>query len=142
MDQGIKRYSNGEITVLWEAAKCMHSGVCTRGLPAVFDPQKKPWITIGAATSDAIVAQVARCPSGALSIAPTVAEPVGATGTTASTTVQVRPDGPLMISGQFTLTHRDGRIERCEGTTALCRCGGSANKPFCDGSHKRNGFKA
>lgn len=141
MDQGIKRYSNGEITVLWHAAKCMHSGVCTHGLPAVFDPQKKPWITIGAATSDAIVAQVARCPSGALSIAPAEAEPAS-TGGGSAAAVEVRPDGPLMISGQFTLTHRDGRTERCEGTTAFCRCGGSANKPFCDGSHKRNGFKA
>lgn len=136
MDQEIRRYSNGEITVLWQAAKCMHSGVCAQGLPEVFDPARKPWITIAGATSAAIVAQVARCPSGALSIE----RP--ATAAENTTTVEVRPDGPLLIHGPLTVTHRDGRTQQCEGITAFCRCGGSANKPFCDGSHKRNGFKA
>ena len=138
MEQVIKRYSNGEVTVLWQPAKCMHSGVCAAGLPAVFDPAKKPWITIQGASSAAIVAQVARCPSGALSIEQPAAAPPAET----TTTVEVRPDGPLLISGQLTVTHRDGRTQQCDGITAFCRCGGSANKPFCDGSHKRNGFKA
>jgi uncharacterized Fe-S cluster protein YjdI len=63
-----KRYSNGEVTVVWQPARCIHSGVCVRGLPLVFDPSRKPWIELASATSEQIVAQVARCPSGALSI--------------------------------------------------------------------------
>ncbi len=63
-----KRYSNGEVIVVWQPARCIHSGVCVRGLPLVFDPRRRPWIELASATSDEIVAQVARCPSGALSI--------------------------------------------------------------------------
>lgn len=63
-----KRYSNGEVTVVWRPHLCVHSGVCFRGLPEVFDPGRHPWVAIDAASSRAIVEQVARCPSGALSM--------------------------------------------------------------------------
>jgi uncharacterized Fe-S cluster protein YjdI len=65
-DQAPKTYTNGEITVTWEPAKCTHSGNCVRGLGAVFQPREKPWIKIDAASSQAIADQVDRCPSGAL----------------------------------------------------------------------------
>jgi uncharacterized Fe-S cluster protein YjdI len=68
MSDIIKRYSNGEVTVVWQPAKCIHSAVCARGLPEVFDPRRRPWIVLTSATSAQIVAQVAKCPSGALSI--------------------------------------------------------------------------
>ena len=69
MDHPItKRYSNGEVTVVWQPAKCVHSGICARGLPLVFDPGRRPWIELTSAPSEQIVAQVAKCPSGALSI--------------------------------------------------------------------------
>lgn len=52
-------------------------------------------------------------------------------------------DGPLLVRGPFTLTDQDGRdIEVHQGTIALCRCGRSRRKPFCDGMHKAVGFKA
>lgn len=66
----IKRYSNGDITVVWQPSLCIHSGNCARGLPLVFSPRRRPWIDVAAATSEEIVAQVGKCPSGALSIAP------------------------------------------------------------------------
>jgi uncharacterized Fe-S cluster protein YjdI len=55
------------VTVVWKPDICIHSGICARGLPDVFDPRKRPWVNITAASTDVIVAQVARCPSGALS---------------------------------------------------------------------------
>jgi uncharacterized Fe-S cluster protein YjdI len=64
-----KKYSNGEVTIVWQSALCAHSGICARGLPQVFDPRKQPWIAPENATSEQIVAQVKRCPSGALTIA-------------------------------------------------------------------------
>ena len=64
----IKRYSNGEVTVVWKPAVCIHSTICFAGLPAVFDPRRRPWVDIQAASSEVIVAQVRRCPSGALSV--------------------------------------------------------------------------
>jgi uncharacterized Fe-S cluster protein YjdI len=64
-----KKYSNGEVTVVWQSHLCIHSGICFRGLPKVFDPRKQPWVTLENATTSEIVEQVKRCPSGALSIA-------------------------------------------------------------------------
>jgi CDGSH-type Zn-finger protein len=53
------------------------------------------------------------------------------------------PDGPLILRGQFTITAPDGqRVPAGRRTVALCRCGQSANKPFCDGSHALTGFRA
>ena len=60
-------YKNKDITVLWQPSMCMHTGICFKGLPAVFDPRRKPWIEIDEATTAEIMAQVKKCPSGALS---------------------------------------------------------------------------
>lgn len=61
-----KEYSNGEVTITWEPKKCIHSGKCVKGLPNVFQPKEKPWIKIDAASSEELVEQVKKCPSGAL----------------------------------------------------------------------------
>jgi uncharacterized Fe-S cluster protein YjdI len=61
-----KEYATDEIVVEWRPQLCAHSGNCVRGLPQVFDPKRRPWIDVNAATADEIEAQVARCPSGAL----------------------------------------------------------------------------
>lgn len=61
------KYSNGEVTVIWKPHLCQHSGICARGLPAVFDPRRKPWIDASQAATAQIVEQVKKCPSGALS---------------------------------------------------------------------------
>ena len=63
-----RRYEKDGITVIWEPGRCLHSQVCFRGLPAVFDPRKRPWIRMEGATAEAIVEQVRKCPSGALSL--------------------------------------------------------------------------
>jgi uncharacterized Fe-S cluster protein YjdI len=62
-----KRYTNGEITVFWKPQQCMHSAKCFQSLGEVFDPRKRPWITIEGATTDRIISTVRNCPSGALS---------------------------------------------------------------------------
>ena len=62
----VKKYTNGEVTIIWKPALCIHSGICARGLPAVFDPNVKPWIAPEGSTTDKIVEQVKKCPSGAL----------------------------------------------------------------------------
>lgn len=62
-----KKYSNGEITIVWKPENCIHSGVCVRTLPQVYKPKAKPWITIENASSEELKTQVSKCPSGALS---------------------------------------------------------------------------
>ncbi len=59
-------YSNGEVTVEWKPDLCKHSGRCVFGLPQVFNVAKRPWVTIDAAATEAIVHQVQQCPTGAL----------------------------------------------------------------------------
>jgi uncharacterized Fe-S cluster protein YjdI len=61
------KYSNGEVTIVWQPELCTHSGNCARGLPEVFKPKEKPWITPERATTEKIIEQVKKCPSGALS---------------------------------------------------------------------------
>ena len=71
----IRRYSNGEVTVVWRPELCRHGGACARGLPLVFDPRRRPWIELHHADAQTIVAQVERCPSGALSWTPVEGAP-------------------------------------------------------------------
>lgn len=58
-------------------------------------------------------------------------------------TIKTMDDGPLIVSGTFTVTDGEGTTYAVDGDmAALCRCGASANKPFCDGGHKDAGFSA
>lgn len=67
MDEPTIRYTKDGLTVLWKPQRCIHSGICARGLPGVFDPKRRPWVDMTAAEQAEIIAQVDRCPSGALS---------------------------------------------------------------------------
>lgn len=66
MGRRLQVYQTPEMTVTFDPNICIHSGACVRGLPAVFDIRRKRWVRPEAAPADAVVAQVARCPSGAL----------------------------------------------------------------------------
>ncbi len=63
-----KEYSNGEIIILWKPEKCIHAGICVKTLPNVYNPQARPWINPENASPEELINQVAKCPSGALSI--------------------------------------------------------------------------
>jgi uncharacterized Fe-S cluster protein YjdI len=63
-----KPYSGADVTVSFDPEVCQHSGECVRGLPAVFEVGRSPWILPDAAPADEVIAQVGRCPSGALRI--------------------------------------------------------------------------
>ena len=133
----IKKYSNGEITVVWEPGKCIHATKCVQGLPDVFDIKAKPWINIDGADSQSIINQVKNCPSGALSILENEKleeEP------TSNTHVELMKNGPLLIEGEIKLTQADGSVILKNKKTAFCRCGASSRKPYCDGSHASAGF--
>jgi putative redox protein len=61
------KYSNDKITVVWKPDICQHSTHCWKELIQVFDPRERPWIKIEGATTERIIEQVKKCPSGALS---------------------------------------------------------------------------
>lgn len=134
-DSPTREYSNGEVTVVWKPEKCIHSGICVAGLRAVFDPKRRPWIDVSKATSAQIVAQVHECPSGALSIK----EEAVAAGP-GGNVIEVTANGPLLVHGSVTVKRADGTETKHQRVTALCRCGQSSKKPYCDGSHTKAGF--
>ena len=138
-DPVTKEYATDEIVVEWEPWLCFHSQNCVRSLPQVFDPTRRPWVAVDAASADEVEAAVARCPSGALRtrrVGATAARPAEAQE------VQATKDGPLLLRGGVRVRDADGSVIYEGEKAALCRCGGSSNKPFCDGTHKKNGFRA
>ena len=140
MSEIVKKYTNGEVTIVWQPGKCIHSTICFRELPQVFDPNKRPWVNpLGARTAE-IISQVRRCPSGALSFFLNSGE-TPAPAQEVSLGVEVVPDGPLLIHGDLKVKLKNGDEVIKTGTTAFCRCGGSSNPPYCDGTHAKNGFK-
>ncbi len=133
-----RTYVGDAIEVRWEPRLCIHVRNCVRGLPQVFDPQARPWVRIEAADADAIAAAVETCPTGALhyrrldgGAQEQAEEPP---------TVEPRPNGPLFVRGHVRIVDPDGNVTREDTRVALCRCGGSENKPFCDGTHRKIGF--
>ena len=132
-------YQNDQIAVYWEPKICNHTGNCFRGLPEVFQPQNRPWVVVDAASADKIAAVVMTCPTGALHFerldgGPQEPQPD-------ETTIDARPNGPLHVRGQVRILGPGGTLIREDTRVALCRCGASDNKPFCDGSHRRVGFR-
>jgi len=134
----VKRYTAGDVTVVWQPALCIHAKNCWHELPEVFNPRARPWVKIDGADAGRIIAQVDRCPSGALSIERAEGNPDAQIG---EIRVQVLPNGPLIVQGTQRIQHADGREETVIKKAAYCRCGASIKKPFCDGSHVHIGFR-
>ena len=132
-------YAGEKLDITFAPKRCIHAGACVRGLPAVFDPQRKPWVDPSAAEVADVIATVLQCPTGALRVARrdgTAVEPVPARND-----VRLEADGPLLCRGNIELTASDGTIIAQETRIALCRCGASKNKPYCDGAHGDAGFE-
>ncbi|MGZ4302742.1 MAG: (4Fe-4S)-binding protein [Gaiellaceae bacterium] len=138
-DSLTKEYATDEIVVEWEPRLCFHSQNCVRSLPEVFDDSRQPWVKVDAATADEVEAAVARCPSGALRT-----RRIGVPPPKRQQPLEVRAsaNGPLLLSGGVRILDADGAVLYEGERAALRRCGQSGNKPFCDGTHKKVGFRA
>jgi uncharacterized Fe-S cluster protein YjdI len=133
-----KEYATDEIVVEWEPRLCSHSRNCVHSLPQVFDESRRPWVKVDAASADQVEAAVALCPSGALRT-----RRVGAPAARLRHAREVRAsaNGPLEVTGGVRILDADGTVLYEGEKATLCRCGGSANKPFCDGTHEKIGFR-
>lgn len=135
----VRSYEAEGVVVSFDARRCIHAAKCVRGLPAVFDSQARPWIRPAAASPGAIMEVVARCPTGALQARRTddgVQEEADA-----QASIRVKDDGPLYVRGRIEVVDGEGNVVATDTRMALCRCGASKNKPFCDNSHKEIGFR-
>lgn len=136
-----REYVAGNIAVSFDSTLCIHTGRCLRGLPEVFDLEARPWIRPANGTLDDIVGVVSRCPSGALqwrTLDDSVPDPVGAE----PPSIRVTTNGPLFVRGTIDIVDAQGERLTESHRAALCRCGMSGTKPFCDNSHVRNGWRA
>ena len=149
-----RQYSNDEITVFWKPDECIHATICFMKLRKVFDPSKRPWVNMARGTTKEISDICDQCPTDALSwkwnkdltieekeysqAKPNADEKVPAPP---ATEIMIIDNGPAIIRGNFNMTRAMGKKVETSNQIALCRCGGTKNQPFCDGSHLVNGFR-
>lgn len=134
-----KRYKNGDLTIFWQPAKCIHAAECVKALPQVYNPKARPWIQAENASIEELKAQIDKCPSGALTYLMEGEEE--RESDSMKIAVEVMQNGPLLVYGTLQVTDKEGNVEMKNKTTAFCRCGASSNKPYCDGAHKKIDFK-
>jgi uncharacterized Fe-S cluster protein YjdI len=159
-----RKYTNGEITVYWKPAACVHASYCYRELIEVFDPSRRPWVDMKRASTEKIIEVVNLCPTEALTWKWNDEEKnknIGIdhlnhvtfrrpelmqnddnvkTSKEITASVKIMKDGPVVISGNFTLEHGTTKRHIKDGMTSICRCGASDNMPYCDGKHRKIGF--
>jgi CDGSH-type Zn-finger protein len=131
-------YVGKEITVLDNRGTCCHFGNCTDHLPQVFHHEGEPFVSADGAAPDAVEAIVRACPSGALGF---VKDGVPYEGEQREPEIYVAHDASYYVRGGIELEGEPMNKGALREHYALCRCGHSKNKPFCDGSHWYAGFK-
>jgi len=136
----VKEYANEHIVVRWEPAYCIHSGRCFMGLPEVFDPGRRPWVDVSGADADTLADTIQQCPTGALHFRRVDGGPQEEAPDVP--TITETHNGPMYIHGRVKIVNEEGDVLREDTRVALCRCGGSDNKPFCDGTHRRLKFRS
>lgn len=133
MADRVRTYSAGGIAVHFDPRRCIHAAECVHGRPEVFDPDRTPWIDPTKSDAEAIAPVVLRCPSGALRF---TRRDGGSPETTPEhNKVTLGADGPLFLRGDLRIETSDGEVVLRDTRVALCRCGLSQHKPFCDNSH-------
>jgi CDGSH-type Zn-finger protein/uncharacterized Fe-S cluster protein YjdI len=140
MEQHVRKYTGEHMDVTYDAGRCIHVAECLKRLHAVFDTTRRPWVLPDAGAADDVAATVLTCPSGALHYErkdDAAAEPIPK-----HNTIRLVKNGPLYLRGDFTIVNGTGELVVHDTRASLCRCGGSANKPFCDNTHRTFGFKA
>ncbi|MFJ2743334.1 (4Fe-4S)-binding protein [Streptomyces sp. NPDC087440] len=124
---GEKEYRGEQVDVTFRPGRCLHAAECVRGLPEVFDLQKRPWITPDAAAPEDVAEVIRRCPSGALRYRLRDGPPETAEHPTVITRNGV---GQLFVRGDLRVDGSQGPHD--ETRVMLCGCGASGNQPYCD----------
>lgn len=126
------------ITIHDNRSICAHAGRCTDGLASVFKYKSEPWIDPVGGTVEEIIETIRKCPSGALSYS---LDDIDGVDQQQEPSITVTKDGPYEVVGGVQLLEQTWAQGAPTEHYTLCRCGGSRNKPFCDGAHWSIGFK-
>jgi CDGSH-type Zn-finger protein len=137
-DERAKTYQGAGVVVRDDRSICEHAGFCGNRLTNVWE------MVSGSGTEDSslrsqMMAMIEHCPSGALTYRLSVNGPDVEPELPAG--IAVTDDGPYFVTGGLPVERSDGKPFEPRPRVTLCRCGGSANKPLCDGSHKDIGFR-
>jgi CDGSH-type Zn-finger protein/uncharacterized Fe-S cluster protein YjdI len=135
-----RTYETESLRVYWDSSRCIHTGICLRRLPAVFDVRARPWVDLSGADADAVADTVGHCPTGALRYERLDGAPQEQPNR--PTVVLPIEDGPLLMVGDLDVKTPDGEPITHENRLTLCRCGMTRNQPFCDNSHLRRSWQS
>ena len=133
-----KNYVGKQITIHDNRGICAHAGYCSDNLSSVFKFGEEPQIDPDGATVKDMINTIGKCPSGALSY---TVDNVEHRDQDREPMVTVTTDGPYAVAGGIELVDELFGEGASTEHYALCRCGSSKNKPFCDGTHWHIGFK-
>ena len=136
----IFEYKGDAQTVTWDRRLCIHVGECGRAKGELFVTGRDPWCDPNVADQADVQGVVARCPTGALAVksgdGTYLTEPAAS-----ENEVHIANDGPLYVSGDLSIDGASDDMHSVSRRAALCRCGASKNKPFCDNSHREIDFQ-
>lgn len=133
----IKTFSGDAIAVHFAEDLCIGIAECGRATGALFEAGRTPWCDPDQESVARVREIVERCPSGALTYTDASG---GEEVAPADNTITVISDGPFYVSGALAIEGFEDRPE-VKHRAALCRCGQSENKPFCDNSHREANFR-
>ena len=137
-EQKVFDFPGGEIDVHWDGRLCIHIGECGNAEGELFVGGRDPWCLPDTSTGAEVREVCERCPSGAL----TYTDKTGAAEEApAENRVTVACNGPLFATGRLDIAGAPADMPGVRFRAALCRCGQSKNKPFCDNSHVEARFE-
>jgi CDGSH-type Zn-finger protein/uncharacterized Fe-S cluster protein YjdI len=131
-------YPGERATVSWNSGLCIHIGECGRAKGELFIGGRNPWCQPDLTTNEEVADVVNRCPTGALTA--DFADGSGKEQAEPVNTVNVAYNGPLFVRGRLDIEDAPVDAPGLAFRAALCRCGKSRNKPYCDNSHEKDGF--
>ena len=140
MPEKIYNYKSDLINISYTPKLCIHAAECAHGLHNVFNPENRPWVNPEAGNVNEIIDVIKKCPTGALKYETSDGKDNELPADKNKITTVI--DGPLYITGDISLFNNSGDLISRETRIALCRCGQSKNKPYCDNAHKEANFHA
>lgn len=140
MSRRIITYDGTAIDVTWNGRLCIHVGECGRAEGDLFVGGREPWCEPDRVSVEDVIEVVERCPTGALSYV-IAGEAATTEAAPAANTLHVANHGPLYLRGDLAIDGATDAMPGVKTRAALCRCGKSKNKPFCDNSHEPTGFQ-
>jgi CDGSH-type Zn-finger protein/uncharacterized Fe-S cluster protein YjdI len=138
-DKKVYGFEGEKVDVAWDGRLCIHVQECTRAKGKLFESGRNPWGKPNLGEPDYVAEVARRCPTGAL----TYERKDGGAGETApeANTVVISNNGPLYVEGDLAIDGAKDDMPGVRYRAALCRCGDSKNKPFCDNTHEKEGFR-